>query len=394
MSRDPNSLRLQAIASETASLRRDLHANPEIAFEEVRTSAVVAQVLRDAGIEVHTGIGRTGVVGVLRRNEGNGGSGCIALRADMDALPVPEGNTFAHRSRNEGKMHACGHDGHTAMLLGAARWLKAHGRFAGTVCFVFQPAEESHGGAAAMLADGLLDRFPIERFYGLHNWPGLPVGHFAVVDGPVMAAADEFEGVITGRGAHGAMPHLGSDPVVAGAALVQALQTVVARNLDPLDPAVISVTRFHAGHANNVIPGQATLGGTVRSFHPAVRDQLEEAMQRICAGISTSHGVTATLRYTRGYPATFNDAREATRCRAAAQAIGATLVDAARPSMGAEDFSMFGQERPACYVWLGNGPGEGGCTLHSPHYDFNDALIETGIRYWSTLVESALPMAS
>jgi amidohydrolase len=396
MSRDSDALRasFEPIARELAGLRRDLHAHPEVAFEEARTAAVVARVLREAGIEVHEAIGRTGVVGVLRRGKAaaaNGGLSCIALRADMDALPVPEANTFAHRSRHDGKMHACGHDGHTAMLLGAARWLQAYGEFSGTVCFVFQPAEESQGGAAAMLADGLLQRFPIERFYGMHNWPGMPAGHFAIIDGPVMAAADEFEIVIQGKGAHGAMPQFGADPVVAGAALVQALQTIVTRTLDPLDPVVLSVTRFHAGHANNVIPAQAILGGTARTFRAAVQGSLEAAMLRVCEGIATAYGVTATLRYSRGYPATRNDPQEAARCRAAAQAIGAPLVEAARPSMGAEDFSMFAQERPACYVWIGNGPGEGGCTLHSPYYDFNDSLIETGVRYWSTLVESALP---
>lgn len=382
------------IAQELASVRRDLHAHPEVAFEEARTAALVARLLREAGIEVHEAVGRTGVVGVLRRGaaaSAGGSAPCIALRADMDALPVPEANTFAHRSRHEGKMHACGHDGHTAMLLGAARWLQAHGEFSGTVCFVFQPAEESQGGAAAMLADGLLQRFPIERFYGMHNWPGMPAGHFAVIDGPVMAAADEFEILVDGRGAHGAMPQLGADPVVAGAALVQALQTVVTRTLDPLDPVVLSVTRFHAGHANNVIPAQAILGGTARTFRAPVQDSLEAAMRRVCDGIASAYGVVATLRYARGYPATYNDPLEAARCRAVAQTIGAPLVEAPRPSMGAEDFSIFAQQRPACYVWIGNGPGEGGCTLHSPYYDFNDSLVETGVRYWATLVESAMP---
>ena len=383
---------LQHLAAEISALRRDLHAYPETAFEEQRTSRIVADTLHALhrwGLETHTGVGRTGVVGVLKRGAGP----CIALRADMDALPVKEGNTFAHRSKHDGKMHACGHDGHTAMLLGAARWLSEHGQFAGTICFIFQPAEETGGGAGVMLGDGLLERFPIERFYGLHNWPGLPAGSFALLDGPTMAAADEFEITIEGKGAHGAMPHLGADPIVAGAALVQALQTIVTRQLDPLDSAVISITRFQAGHAYNVIPQFAVLGGTARSFSPAVRDALESSMRKMCEGFSTSHGVKATLRYSRGYPATINDPAEAERCREAARSIGATILNDIRPSMGAEDFSMFAVRRPACYGWIGNGPGEGGCTLHSPHYDFNDAVIATGIRYWTALAELALPAA-
>lgn len=380
------------LVDEIAALRRDIHAHPETAFEEHRTADVVAGTLHAAGLEVHRGIGRTGVVGVLSRGDGP----TIALRADMDALPVQEANQFAHRSRHDGRMHACGHDGHTAMLLGAARQLAAHGGFRGTVCFVFQPAEESHGGAKAMLDDGLLERFPIERFFGLHNWPGLPAGHFAVIDGPVMAAADEFEIVLDGKGAHGAMPHLGADPVAGGAALVQALQTVVSRDLDPLDPAVVSVTRFHAGQANNVIPARAVLGGTARTFSARVQDRLEAAMHRLCGGIAAAHGLRAELRYARGYPATINDPAEAARCRSAVRAVAghAALLDDVRPSMGAEDFSFFANVRPACYVWLGNGEGHhaagGPCTLHSPHYDFNDQNIALGIRYWSALAESCL----
>jgi len=380
---------LQHLVDEIGIVRRDLHAHPETAFEEHRTAKIVAAKLREWGIDTHAGVGRTGVVGVLKKGAGPS----IALRADMDALPVREGNAFAHRSRHDGKMHACGHDGHTAMLLGAAKWLHDHGDFAGTVCFVFQPAEETGGGAGVMLEDGLLQRFAIERFFGLHNWPGLPAGSFALLDGAVMAAADEFEITIEGKGAHGAMPHLGADPIVAGSALVQALQTIVTRNLDPLDSAVISVTRFQAGHAYNVIPQTALLGGTARSFSEAVRAALESSMRRICDGVSASHGVKATLRYTRGYPATVNAAAEAALCRAAAQRIGAPLLEDTRPSMGAEDFSLFGRERPACYGWIGNGPGEGGCTLHSPYYDFNDTVIATGIRYWTAVAELALPAA-
>jgi hippurate hydrolase len=385
---DPDTLLLARLTDEIGALRRDLHAHPETAFEERRTARRVADTLKHWGIETHEGIGRTGVVAVLRRGDGP----CVGLRADMDALPLKEENDFAHRSVHEGKMHACGHDGHTAMLLGAARWLQLRGRFAGTVCCIFQPAEETGGGAGVMLEDGLLARFPITRFFGLHNWPGLPAGSFALLEGPVMAAADEFEIVVEGKGAHGAMPHLGADPIVAGSALVQALQSIVTRQLDPLDSAVISVTRFNAGHAYNVIPQRAVLGGTARSFNEAVRDALESSMRRMCAGISQSHGVTATLRYTRGYPATVNEAGATALCRAAAEAIGASVLRDLRPSMGAEDFSMFAQQRPACYGWIGNGPGLGGCTLHSPHYDFNDILIATGIRYWTAVTELALPV--
>jgi amidohydrolase len=365
------------------ALRRDIHAHPELAFAELRTAARVAGELRRLGIETHEGIGQTGVVGVLS----TGGGPTIALRADMDALPIAEANDFAHRSRHEGTMHACGHDGHTAMLLGAAAQLAAHPDFSGTVCFVFQPAEESRGGAAAMLADGLLERWPIARFFGLHNWPGLAEGHFAILDGPVMAASDEFEIVIEGRGAHGAMPHLGRDPLLAGAALVQAVQGIVSRRVDPLDPAVISITRFHAGQANNVIPARAELGGTARSFRGEVQDLLEQGLAEAAAGVASAFGVAATLGYRRGYPATHNDLAQAAICRAAAAAVvGPERVGAAlRPSMGAEDFSHFAALRPACYAWLGAGPGVGGCTLHSPHFDFNDALLPIGVAYWAAL---------
>ena len=383
------------LVAEIKALRRDIHAHPELAFAEHRTAELVAGALEAAGIETHRGIGRTGVVGVIRRGDGP----TIALRADMDALPLEEANRFAHRSQHAGRMHACGHDGHTAMLLGAARHLAAHGRFRGTLCFVFQPAEESYGGGKAMLDDGLLERFPIAHFYGLHNWPGLPAGHFGIIDGPVMAAADEFEIVIDGQGAHGAMPHLGADPLAAGAALVQAIQTVVSRNLDPLDSAVVSVTRFHAGQAYNVIPAQAVLGGTARSFRPEVQALLEKSLERLCHGVAAAHGVRATLRSSRGSPATVNDPAQASRCRAAAQAVAgsAAVVAGLRPSMGAEDFAFFAEARPSCYIWLGNGDrhhGEsaGPCTLHSPHYDFNDALIPAGIRYWSRLAEDCLPL--
>ena len=377
-----------ALVDTVRGVRRDIHAHPELAFAELRTADLVARELRRIGCEVVTGIGQTGVVGVLRNGEGP----VIALRADMDALPVAEANTFAHRSVHEGHMHACGHDGHTAMLLGAAEQLAKHPQFRGTGCLIFQPAEEGRGGAAAMLADGLLERWPIERFYGVHNWPGLEENHFAVLTGPVMAAADEFEIVIDGRGAHGAMPHLGRDPLLAGAALVQAVQSIVSRRLDPLDHAVVSVTRFHSGFAHNVIPAKAELAGTARSFRAEVQDQIEQSLADVTAGIAASHGVAARVDYRRGYPATHNDADEALRCAAVAEAVvgAARVTTTLRPSMGAEDFSFFAAQRPSCYAWIGAGPGAGGCTLHSPHFDFNDALLPVGIRYWTALVEQVL----
>jgi amidohydrolase len=377
-----------------AAVRKDLHAHPELAFAERRTASVVADHLEKLGIEVHRGLAGTGIVG--RLSAGTGG-GAIGLRADMDALPLTELNAFAHRSTHEGCMHACGHDGHTAMLLGAAEALAAlrdQRFFNGTVYFIFQPAEEHEGGARAMIEDGLFKRFAMDAVFGLHNWPGLPLGSFAVRTGPVMAAADRFEIVIGGRGVHAAMPHLGSDCVLAGAALVQGLQALVSRATDPLQPAVVSVTRFQAGSgADNVLPESAVLGGTVRTFTPELQDAIEAGMHRICRSIELAHAVKVELAYLRGYPPTVNAVEPTTLCRrvAADVAVAGQLFEDLPPSMGAEDFAYLAAAVPGCYVWMGNGPGEGGCMLHSPHYDFNDAVIPTGIRYWLRLVESALP---
>ncbi|MEO1767261.1 M20 aminoacylase family protein [Thiobacter aerophilum] len=378
--------RIQSQLPRLVALRHELHAHPELAFEEHRTSDLVARVLDTAGIEVHRGLAGTGVVGVLRA--GNSPR-AIGLRADMDALPIEEENTFAHRSRHPGRMHACGHDGHTAMLLAAAEHLAATRAFEGTVYFIFQPAEEGEGGARAMIEDGLFTRFPMDAVFGLHNWPGLPVGQFAVHMGPVMAGADQFDITLRGHGAHAAMPQQARDPVLAGAALVQALQALISRECDPLDAAVLSVTRFHAGEAYNVIPAQAVLGGTVRTLRAEVQARLEAAIERVASGIAQAHGMQAQVDYRRGYPATINSRREAAFCQeVAAQVVGQAQVQTdLPPSMGAEDFAYMLQEKPGCYVWLGNGPGEGGCTLHNPRYDFNDAALPIGAAYWVRLVE-------
>ena len=385
---------IEELQPRIAALRRDLHAHPELAFGEHRTADVVAAHLESIGVEVHRGIARTGVVGVLR---GGAGSRAIGLRADMDALPLDEANGFPHRSRHAGRMHACGHDGHTAMLLGAAEVLAKTRDFGGTVYFIFQPAEEHEGGGRLMVEEGLFERFPMQMVFGLHNWPGLPVGSIAVMDGPVMAGADRFEIKLTGRGGHAAMPHQAVDTVMAGAALVQALQTLVSRNADPQDAVVVSVTRFHAGHADNVLPEEAVLGGTVRCFRPELQDQLEEGMRRICNGIETTYRVKAALNFERGYPPTINAEEASFLCREVARQVvahgkdGGQVFQHLKPSMGAEDFAYLSRVVPGCYAWIGNGPGEGGCMLHSPHYDFNDEVIATGIRYWVRLAERALP---
>jgi len=372
------------------ALRHDLHAHPELAFEEHRSSDVVAAFLQSLGLEVHRGLAGTGVVGVLR----NGDSPrAIGLRADLDALPLHEQNLFPHRSRHDGRMHACGHDGHTAMLLGAAQALAGDSDFNGTVVFIFQPAEESDGGARVMIEQGLFERFPVDAVFGMHNWPGLPAGQFAVHSGPVMACADQFDIVLSGHGGHAAMPQQARDPLVAAAALVQALQTVVSRTLDPLDPAVLSVTRFFSGgEAYNVIPSEARIGGTVRAFRAPVQDQIEAALERLATGIAAAHGVQAHLNYRRGYPPTLNSAAEAALCTEVARAAAGdgNVRNDLNPSMGAEDFSYMLREKPGCYVWIGNGMAEGGCMLHNPHYDFNDAILPLGVRYWVELVKRAL----
>ena len=381
--------RLAPLHADMKAWRHDLHAHPETAFEEVRTSAFVADRLAAFGLDVHRGIGRTGVVGTLRVG---GGSRAIGLRADMDALHIHEKNEFAHRSRHEGRMHACGHDGHTTMLLGAARHLAESRRFDGTVHFIFQPAEENEGGGRAMVEDGLFERFPCDAVYGLHNWPGIPTGEFAVMPGPMMASFDSFEIVVTGRGTHAAMPHLGVDPIVAASALVQALQTIPSRTVSPVDAAVVSVTQFHAGDTWNVIPAEVTLRGTTRAFRPDVQDAIQAGVARVLAGIDAAYGTTSTLRYERRYPPTINTPEEAGRAaKAMRRLVGdANVHTALQPTMGAEDFAFMLQRKPGAYAWIGNGPSEGGCVLHNPRYDFNDDILPLGAAYWVTLVEQEL----
>ena len=375
------------------AIRRDLHAHPELAFCEVRTADVVVRELAALGIETHRGLAKTGVVGVLRA--GHSGR-AIGLRADMDALPIDEANSFAHRSVFEGCMHACGHDGHTAMLLGAAKLLAASPDFDGTVYLIFQPAEESSGGARVMVEDGLFERFPMEAIYGMHNWPGLPAGEFAVHAGPVMAGTDRFDIRIRGIGGHAAMPHRVVDPLHAGAALVQAVQSIVSRSIDPFDAAVVSITCFHAGDTYNVIPGQAELSGTLRSFSEDVRQKAFTRLTELCAGFAAAFGVEiAFSARTDSYPPTVNTAAEAAHCRrAAAAVVGDGCVRAGeQPSMGAEDFSFYLQHKPGAYIWIGNDPVVGhdsSVGLHNPAYDFNDDILPFGAAYWVELVRLVL----
>ena len=378
--------------AELTTQRRDIHAHPELAFNENRTADLVAAELERYGLEVHRGIAKTGVVGVLRAGTSQR---MIGLRADMDALPLAEMNEFPHHSRYQGKMHACGHDGHTAILLGAARYLAGKPDFDGTAVFIFQPAEESEGGAAVMIEEGLFERFPVESVYGLHNWPGIPVGEIAVMPGPVMAGTCAFEIFVRGHGCHAAMPHQGVDSIVAGAQLVQAMQTVVSRTLHPCDAAVVSVTQFHAGEAWNIIPEEVVLRGTIRSFKPEVQQTVERAIERLCSGIAAANGAQISVTFDHRYPPTVNSVNETNFCRNVAGSVFGSerVLTDILPSMGAEDFAYMLREKPGCYVWLGNGPGTGGCTLHNPHYDFNDELLTLGISYWVQLVRQALPMA-
>jgi hippurate hydrolase len=382
---------IREIAIDAREWRRDLHSHPELLYDVPRTAKFVADRLRAFGCdEVETSVGKSGVVGVIRGRE-SAGDRVIGLRADMDALPIQEQSNLPHRSKIEGKMHACGHDGHTAMLLGAARYLAETRNFAGTAVVIFQPAEEGGAGAKAMLDDGLMERFGIREVYGMHNWPTLPVGAFASRKGPLMAAADKFTIRVEGKGGHAAAPHTCHDPLLAAASMVTALQSIVSRNVDPLDACVVSVTRFEAGTTFNIIPQTAELLGTVRTLAEATRDLAERRVGEIVAGVAAAHGVSATLDFTRNYPSTRNHSEQTDFALEAARRVAADgRVNAeAPPVMGAEDFSFMLQARPGAFIFIGNGDSAG---LHHPAYDFNDDAIPYGMSYWVELVESA-PLA-
>ena len=390
-------------AASVSALRRDIHAHPELCFQEVRTADLVAAKLTEWGIPVHRGLGTTGVVGTVHGRDGGACGRAIGLRADMDALPMTELNTFEHASRHAGKMHACGHDGHTAMLLAAAQHLAQHRDFDGTVYLIFQPAEEGGGGAREMIQDGLFERFPMQAVYGMHNWPGMPVGRFAASAGPVMASSNEFHVTIRGKGAHAAMPHNGIDPVPVACQMVQAFQTVITRNKKPVDAGVISVTMIHTGEATNVVPDSCEIQGTVRTFTFEVLDLIEQRMREIAQHTAAAFGATVEFQFKRNYPPTVNHPTEtAFAQRVLADIVGAEGVLAQEPTMGAEDFAYMLQAKPGCYLFIGNGDGahragyEGGghdagpCMLHNPHYDFNDDLIPLGATFWVRLVEQWL----
>ena len=372
-------------------LRRDIHQHPELAYEEHRTADIVAQQLESYGIEVHRGLGKTGVVGKL---SAGGGNRAIFLRADMDALAMDELNDFYHKSVNDGKMHGCGHDGHTTMLLGAARHLADKRDFNGTVHFVFQPAEEGAAGADAMIKDGLFERFPVETVWGMHNWPSAPVGTFKTRVGPFMASCDTVDVTVNGVGGHGAMPHFSRSPVNAACAIIQALSDFVALEINTQSPTTYTVGNIHGGDAINVIPDSVRFVGTVRTFTNAVRDQFEEGLHRIVNGITAARGIGAKVRYERNYPPVVNTEEEtAAAARAAAKVVGVENVDAdATRVMGSEDFAYMLLARPGNYIMIGNGEGEiGGCMVHNPHYDFNDEILPIGATYWVELVHELLP---
>ena len=383
-------------AASMAAIRRDIHAHPELCFEEVRTADLVAQKLTEWGIPVHRGLAGTGVVGIVKSGTS---SRAIGLRADMDALPMQEFNTFNHASRHAGKMHACGHDGHTAMLLAAAQYLATQRHFDGTVYLIFQPAEEGGGGAREMIRDGLFEQFPMEAVFGMHNWPGMPAGSFAVSAGPVMASSNEFKITIRGKGGHAALPHNAIDPVPVACQMVQAFQTVISRNKKPIDAGVISVTMIHAGEANNVIPDRCELQGTVRTFTLEVLDLIEQRMREIAEHTCAAYGVTCEFEFDRNYPPTINTAHEAAFAREVmAGIVGNGQVLPQEPTMGAEDFAYMLQAKPGAYCFIGNGDGMhremghggGPCMLHNPSYDFNDDLIPLGATYWVRLAEAWL----
>ena len=378
--------------SEMTAWRRDIHKHPELGFEEVRTSAKVAELLEGFGLEVHRGIGTTGVVGVLRKGQGNR---AIGLRADMDALPIQEANDFPHRSVNDKVFHGCGHDGHTAMLLGGARQLAEAGDFDGTVYFIFQPSEEDGRGALSMIDDGLFERFPMEAVYGMHNMPGIAAGHFAVREGAMMTSEDVFEITIQGRGGHASMPDRTIDPVVVGAEVVLALQTIASRSVGPKDWCVVSVTELLTDGARNIIPSRVTIKGDCRALSPEIQARIESRMREIVAGICAAHGAEGAVHYQQDFVATINSPAETEAAIAAARAVaGEPAVDPDCPTCGAsEDFARMLRVKPGCYILIGNGlEGHCGSSLHNPHYDLNDEILTVGSSYWKTLVEQQLPL--
>ncbi len=389
MYRDPEIS--EDIRQSMVAWRRDIHANPETAFEEHRTANVVAQALMLMGLPVHRGLAVTGVVATLKNGEGPS----IALRADLDALNMQELGSQAHASRCVGKMHACGHDGHTAMLLGAAAHLARHKPFRGTVHFVFQPGEENEGGGRVMVDEGLFDQFPADAVFGMHNFPQMPRGHFAIRTGTMTAFLDTFEISVTGKGSHGAMPETGIDSIVVASQLVNALQTIVSRRTGATESAVVSVTQIHGGDTWNVIPETTVLRGTVRTLDPAVQDRTEAAMRQVCEGVAQTHGAKVALKYMRGYPGVVNTPAEtAAAVAAAASLVGETQVHTdIPPAMGSEDFAFMLQKRPGAYIGIGAGEGANDPPVHNPYYDFNDNILPLGAAYWVALVRQQLPIA-
>jgi hippurate hydrolase len=386
-----------AFQAELQQIRRDLHAHPELCFEEKRTADVIAQKLAAWDIPAVRGLGGTGVVGIVKKGASKR---AIGLRADMDALPIQEINRFAHTSRHAGKMHACGHDGHVAMLLGAAHYLAKQGNFDGTVYAIFQPAEEGGGGGQRMIDDGLFEQCPMEAVFGMHNWPGRPVGSFGVTPGPMMASSNEFEVIVKGKGSHAAQPHMGIDPIVTAIQIAQSWQTIVSRNCNPVDATVLSITQIHTGSATNAIPDEAVMIGTVRTFTTQALDLIEQRMRDIAEHTAAAFGASVDFKFHRNYPPLINHAEEtAFAVEVMQNIVGAENVNTmVEPTMGAEDFAFMLQKKPGCYVFLGNGEGQhrgaghglGPCNLHNPSYDFNDALLPIGATYWVKLAEAWL----
>jgi len=385
------------IIPEVMTWRHELHAHPELGYEEKWTSDFIVTKLESFGIEVHKGLGKTGVVGVLKglkANQGGGGNKAIGLRADIDALPMTEENNFSYKSKFDGCMHACGHDGHTAMLLGAAKILSLNNDFDGTVYFIFQPAEEGGGGGLAMIEDGLFEQFPMDSVWGMHNWPGMDEGSVAVHKGSVMAAADRFEVTVNGNGGHAAMPQATNDPVLATTAIVQALQQIVSRKQNPLDAVVVSVTQINAGSGFNIIPQVTDFIGTIRTVNPDTRINVHKQFKDICEATALAYGCTADVSVVKGYPVTVNNIESSEKAIEVTSSIfGSSSVKTnMAPSMGAEDFAYMLEKTPGAYIWLGAGEGKSGCMLHNTKYDFNDNILPLGITYWEQLVKSELPL--